>query len=60
MHVVNMCLHAQVSASFLSSKPVLKALQVMDSVPLAEELVHGQSKLVEYLPPEVAQEVGRC
>lgn len=40
----------QVSAGFMSSRPVLQCLQGMSAVPFAEELVHGmEPKQISYL-----------
>lgn len=50
---------AQVSANMLSTRPVLKCLQEMGDVPMAEELVHGapHPHPVSYIPPETTQQV---
>jgi hypothetical protein len=48
----------QVPGSFFAVKPVLRVLQDMPSLPLAEELVHGQTPSpVTYLSPETIKQV---
>ena len=37
-------------ASFFAYEPVLRCLQEMETIPLAEELLHGQRQSVDYLP----------
>lgn len=59
-----MCCHAavmlQVSTNFLSTRPVLQALQDMVDVPLAEEIVHGKHPQEnDYLDKEALQQVGQ-
>jgi hypothetical protein len=51
----------QVSTNFLSTRPVLQCLQGMPSVPMAQELVHGQHpEPTTYLDmPAVEQVRGR-
>jgi hypothetical protein len=52
------CICVQVPGSFFAVKPVLRVLQDMPSLPLAEELVHGQEPgPVTYLPPETVTQV---
>ncbi len=48
----------QVSTNMLSSKPVLRCLQSMTSMPLAEELVQLQKpQQVNLMDPETMQQV---
>lgn len=48
----------QVSSNCINIKPILSCLQGMSSVPLAEELVHGQHPLpLAYLAQETVAEV---
>eukprot|EP00798_Chlamydomonas_sp_ICE-L_P024108 gene24108-9683_t len=54
---VHNTLLVQVSTSFFSFKPLLECLKSMTSVPMAEELVHGNPALpATYLPAEKVQE----
>jgi hypothetical protein len=43
----------EVSKSFFSNAPILKALQELESVPLPEEIVHLSPKIPDYLPSEM-------
>lgn len=53
--------HPQVSTSFFTYRPVLKCLQDMTAVPMAQELLLGQApQHVDYWPAGKVQEVGRA
>jgi hypothetical protein len=43
----------EVSKSFFSNAPILKALQELESVPLSEEIVHLSPKIPDQLPSEM-------
>jgi hypothetical protein len=42
----------EISRSFCTSQPVLRSLQLMDRVPLSDELVHYQGLTLDYFPED--------